>query len=294
MPLTALALVVLAGFIHACWNIAAKKAGGDVRFAAFTSVVMMLFWAPLGLWLGWQQVPQWGQREWALVGASALLHVGYFIVLLRGYRQADLTVVYPLARGSGPLLSSLVAIALLGEQITAAGLAGIAAVVGGVFLIAGGPGLWRAAHDHAHRERVHAGVRYGVMTGVFIASYTVVDGYAVKFALMSPILIDYFGNLIRLLLIGPTLLHDRPAVAALWRSQWKYACIVGIISPVSYVLVLYAMQVAPLSHVAPAREVSMLFAALMGGHLLGEKDRGLRVVGAVLIAAGVMALGWGA
>ena len=293
MPLSALALVVLAGFIHACWNIAAKKAGGDVRFAAFTSLVMMLFWAPLGLWLAWQQVPQWGAREWALVSTSALLHVVYFIVLLRGYRQADLTVVYPLARGSGPLLSSLIAITLLGEQITPAGLIGIAAVVAGVFLIAGGPALWRAAHDVAHRARVRTGMRYGVLTGVFIAGYTVVDGYAVKLALMSPILVDYCGNLIRVLLIGPTLLRDRRATLALWRTQWKYACVVGVVSPVSYVLVLYAMQVAPLSHVAPAREVSMLFAALLGGHLLGERDRGLRLVGAALIAAGVMALGWG-
>lgn len=293
MPLSALALVVLAGFIHACWNIAAKKAGGDVRFAAFTSLVMMLFWAPLGLWLGLEQVPQWGAREWTLVGTSALLHVVYFIVLLRGYRKADLTVVYPLARGSGPLLSSLVAITLLGEEITLPGLMGIAAVLAGVFLIAGGPALWRAAHDTAHRDRIRTGMLYGAMTGVFIAGYTVVDGYAVKFALMSPILIDYCGNLVRVLLMGPTLLHDRPAVANLWRAQWKYACVVGIVSPVSYVLVLYAMQVAPLSHVAPAREVSMLFAALMGGHLLGEKDRGLRIVGAAMIAAGVMALAWG-
>jgi multidrug transporter EmrE-like cation transporter len=117
MPLSALALVVLAGFIHACWNIAAKKAGGDVRFIAFTSVVLMVFWAPVGLWVGWAQVPAWGLLEWGLVLASALLHIVYFIVLLRGYRLADLTVVYPLARGSGPLLSSMVAIFLLGEQI---------------------------------------------------------------------------------------------------------------------------------------------------------------------------------
>lgn len=293
MPLTALALVVLAGFIHACWNIAAKKAGGDVRFAAFTSVVMMLFWAPLGVWLGWQQLPEWGVREWALVAASAALHVVYFIVLLRGYRKADLTVVYPLARGSGPLLTSLVAITVLGEEISTAGLIGMVAVVAGVFLIAGGPALWRAAHDAAHRDRVRTGIRYGAMTGMFIAGYTVVDGYAVKFALMSPVLIDYCGNLIRVLLIGPTLLRERPAVAKLWRRQWKYACVVGIVSPVSYVLVLYAMQVAPMSHVAPAREVSMLFAALLGGHLLGERDRGPRMAGAALIATGVMALGWG-
>ena len=292
MPLSALALVVLAGFIHACWNIAAKKAGGDVRFVAFTSVVLMVFWAPVGLWVGWQQVPLWGLLEWSLVLASALLHIVYFIVLLRGYRQADLTVVYPLARGSGPLLSSMVAIFLLGEQITALGLLGILGVVGGVFLIAGGPGLWQAVHDPQQQARVRTGIFYGAITGVFIASYTVVDGYAVKVALMSPILVDYFGNLVRLVFLSPTLLRDRPTVWALWLQQRRYAMVVGIFSPVSYVLVLYALQVAPLSHVAPAREVSMLFAALLGGHLLGEKDRGPRIAGAALIAAGVMALGW--
>ena len=293
MPLSALALVVLAGFIHACWNIAAKKAGGDVRFIAFTSVVLMVFWAPVGLWVGWQQVPAWGVLEWSLVLASALLHIVYFIVLLRGYRQADLTVVYPLARGTGPLLSSMVAIFVLGEQISALGLVGILGVVGGVFLIAGGTGLWQAAQDPLQQARVRTGIFYGGITGLFIASYTVVDGYAVKVALMSPILVDYFGNLVRLVFLTPTLLRDRPAVWALWLQQRRYALIVGIFSPVSYVLVLYALQVAPLSHVAPAREVSMLFAALLGGHLLGEKDRGPRILGAALIAMGVMALGLG-
>jgi drug/metabolite transporter (DMT)-like permease len=293
MPLSALALVVLAGLIHASWNIAAKKAGGDVRFVAFTSVVLMLFWAPVGLWAGWQQVPAWGMREWALVLASALLHIGYFIVLLRGYRKADLTVVYPLARGSGPLLSSMVAMVFLGEEISALGLMGILGVVGGVFLIAGGPGLWKAAHDPNKQARVRTGIFYGGITGLFIASYTVVDGYAVKVALMSPILVDYLGNLVRLIFLLPTLWRDRPAVWALWQQQRRYALVVGVFSPVSYVLVLYALQVAPLSHVAPAREVSMLFAALLGGHLLGEKDRGPRIAGAALIAAGVLALGMG-
>ena len=286
-------MVVLAGFIHASWNIAAKKAGGDVRFVGFTSVVMMVFWAPVGLWVAWQQVPAWGWVEWTLVVASALLHVGYFIVLLRGYRQADLTVVYPLARGSGPLLSSMVAIAFLGEEISSLGLVGILGVVIGVFLIAGGPDLWKAAQDPHRKARVRTGIFYGAFTGLFIASYTVVDGYAVKVALMSPILVDYLGNLVRFVLLLPTLLRDRPAVWALWQQQRTYALVVGIVSPISYVLVLYAMQVAPLSHVAPAREISMLFAALLGGHLLGEKDRGLRVAGASLIALGVMALGVG-
>lgn len=293
MPLSALALIILAGLIHASWNIAAKKAGGDARFAFFTSMVMMLIWAPVGLWAGWGVLPGWGWAEWTVVTVSGVLHVLYYVVLLRGYRKADLTVVYPLARGSGPLLSSLVAITLLGEQISAMGVAGIAGVVGGVFLIAGGPGLLRAAHDPAQRRRVHKGMAYGLLTGAFIASYTVVDGYGVRFLLMSPILVDYLGNFVRVALLAPAVLRDRPAAATLWRQQWKYALMVGAISPVSYVLVLYAMQVAPLSHVAPAREVSMLFAALIGGHLLGEGDRLQRLLGAVLIAAGVMALALG-
>jgi drug/metabolite transporter (DMT)-like permease len=225
----------------------------------------MVFWAPLGIWLGLEEVPRWGRTEWLLVAASALLHTLYFVVLLRGYRKADLTVVYPLARGSGPLLSSVLAIAFLGEQLTALGALGIAGVIGGV--------LWRASHDAAHRQRLHKGMAYGLLTGVFIASYTLVDGYAVKFVLISPILLDYVGNLLRMVLLLPPALRDRAATLRHWQAQWKYATFVGIISPVSYVLVL--------------------FAALLGGQLLGEGDRVARLVGAALIAVGVMALALG-
>ena len=293
MPASSLALVILAGLIHAVWNIIAKKAGGDARFATFTGMLMALIWAPLGIWLGWDVVPTWGRVEWGLVVASGILHVLYYIALLRGYRKADLTVVYPLARGSGPLLSSLVAILVLGERITALGVAGIAAVVAGVFFIAGGPGLFRSVHDPAKLAGLRTGMLYGLLTGVFIASYTVVDGYAVKFVLMSPILLDYYGNFVRLLFLLPTVLRDRVTAAQHWRKQWKYAVVVAAISPISYVLVLYAMKSAPLSHVAPAREVSMLFAALIGGQLLGERDRLARIAGATLIAFGVMALALG-
>ncbi len=297
MTLTPFVLVVLAGLIHAIWNIAAKKAGGDARFAAFTGAVMMIVWAPLGLWLGLEELPRWTSREWLLLCLSAVLHTVYYVTLLRGYRKADLTVVYPLARGSGPLLSALVAVTLLGEQISATGLAGVVGVVTGVFLIAGGPGLWRDVRDPSadplRRRRLRKGILYGLVTGVFIAGYTVVDGYAVKWLLMSPILLDYFGTYVRMLFLIPSVWRDRPAALRLWRQQWRYALLVGTISPVSYVLVLYAMQTAPLSHVAPAREVSMLFAALLGGHLLGESERLLRLAGALLIAIGVMALALG-
>ena len=293
MSLTALGLIVLAGLIHAGWNIAGKKVGADARFACFNAFLMMLVWAPLGWWVGRDVVPGWGRVEWLLVLASGVLHVFYYVILLRGYRKSDLTVVYPMARGTGPLLSSLVAVVLLGEQISALGVAGIAGVVGGVFLIAGGPGLLRAAHDPVARQRVHKGMVYGVVTGVFIASYTVVDGYAVKVVLMSPILVDYMGNFVRVALLAPSVLRDLPTARRLWHLQWRYALLVAVVSPVAYVLVLFAMQQAPLSHVAPAREVSMLFAALIGGQLLGEGDRFARLLGAMLIAAGVMALALG-
>lgn len=293
MTATAFALILLAGLIHASWNIAAKRAGGDARFAFFSSFLMMLFWAPLGWWVGRSVVPSWGATEWSIVVASGALHVVYYVTLLRGYREADLTVVYPLARGSGPLLSSLVAVTLLGEHISAWGALGIAAVVGGVFLIAGGPGLLRATHDTKARARVHKGMAYGLLTGVFIAGYTVVDGYAVKVMLMSPILVDYMGNFVRVGLLLPAVLRDAPAARSLWRTQWRFALLVAVISPVSYVLVLFALREAPISLVAPAREVSMLFAALLGGHLLGEGDRASRVLGALCIAGGVAMLALG-
>jgi drug/metabolite transporter (DMT)-like permease len=277
-------IVLLAGLLHALWNIVAKKAGGDVRFACFSAGVGIVIWAPLGIWLGWDVVPQWDIWAWSFVVGSALLRILYFVVLLRGYRLADLTVVYPLARGTGPLLSSLAAIFWLGEAVSFFGIFGIACVIGGVFLIAGGPSLTRA------RLR-SAGLRYGLLTGVLIACYTVVDGYAVKVLLLSPFLMHYVENVVRGVLLMPVVLRDRPAARVLWRQQWKYALLVGTITPVSYVLVLYALQTAPLSLVAPAREVSMLFAALIGGHLLGEGDRWLRVMGALLIACGVVMLG---
>ena len=293
MSAQALALVLLAGLVHAGWNVVAKQSGGDARFAFFTSVLMALAWAPLGLWLGWRALPQWGAAAWACVAASGVLHVLYYVTLLRGYRVADLTVVYPLARGSGPLLSSFVAITLLGERLSWLGGLGIAGVVGGVFLIAGGPALLRATHDPAARARVHAGVGYGLLTGAFIAAYTVVDGYAVKVLLMSPILVDYMGNFVRVALLAPVVLRDLPTAAVLWGAQWRFALLVAVVSPIAYVLVLFAMREAPLSHVAPAREVSMLFAALIGGHLLGEGDRLARLCGAACIALGVTALALG-
>jgi len=296
MTLHAFTLIIVAGIIHAFWNIVAKKAGGDARFSLFTSVLNAVVWLPVGWWVGKDVVPLWGATEWAFVSASALLHIFYFITLLRGYRVADLTVVYPLARGSGPLISSMVAVLFVGEHLSSLGALGIAAVVAGVFLIAGGPAMLRAATRPGAgeaRERTLKGLYYGLLTGLFIAAYTVVDSYAVKVVMLSPILLDYMGNLVRVVMLAPLGVMNWAETQRLWRLQWRFALVVAIFSPMAYVLVLYAVQTAPISHVAPAREVSMLFAALIGGKLLGEGDRLLRIAGALLIGVGVVALGLG-
>jgi drug/metabolite transporter (DMT)-like permease len=290
MPVTALLLVLAAALLHALWNIVAKKAGGNHHFALITVLMTCLLWAPVALWFGLREWSRWGLLEWAVLALSALVHVLYFTVLLTGYRKSDLTVVYPVARGSGPLLAALGAVALLGERLTLLGGAGVLAVCGGVFLVAGGPALWRGSHDAATHQRALAGVRWGMLTGALIAGYTVIDGYAVKVLLIGPVLVDYVGNLLRVPLLLPPSLRDVAGLRSAWRGQWRHALVVATLGPLAYILVLYAVQMAPVSHVAPAREVSMLFAALIGGRLLGETDRGLRLVGAACMAAGVIAL----
>jgi drug/metabolite transporter (DMT)-like permease len=290
MPASALALVLVAATLHALWNIAAKKAGGNHHFALISVVLSCALWAPAALWFGLHEWMRWGAREWVVLLVSAVVHVLYFTVLLTGYRKADLTVVYPVARGSGPLLAAAAAVLLLGERLSAPGAAGVVAVCAGVFLIAGGPALWRRSQDAAARQRALAGLRWGALTGALIAGYTVIDGYAVKVLLIGPVLVDYVGNVLRVPILLPTALRDVPGLRRAWRTQWRYALVVAALGPLGYVLVLYAVTMAPLSHVAPAREVSMLFAALIGGRLLGESDRGLRIAGAACMAAGVIAL----
>jgi uncharacterized membrane protein len=290
MPANALALVLVAAMLHALWNVAAKKAGGNHHFALISVLITCVLWAPVALWFGLHEWLRWGVREWAVLLVSAVVHVLYFTVLLTGYRKADLSVVYPVARGSGPLLAAAAAVLLLGERLSTLGTAGVIAVCTGVFLVAGGPALWRQSHDAARRQRTLAGLRWGALTGALIASYTVIDGYAVKVLLIGPVLVDYVGNLLRVPILLPAALRDLPGLRRAWRGQWRYALVVAALGPLAYVLVLYAVTMAPLSHVAPAREVSMLFAAMLGGRLLGESDRGLRFVGAACMAAGVVAL----
>jgi len=128
------------------------------------------------------------------------------------------------------------------------------------------------------------------LTGALIAGYTLVDGYAVKVLLISPLLVDWAGNVLRVPFALIPVLRDPGGFVPAFKRQWKGVLVLAALSPLAYILVLYALRLAPLSHVAPAREVSMLVAALLGGRLLKEGEKHWRLAGAACIAAGVVAL----
>ena len=285
MTPTAFALVILAALIHASWNIVAKKASGGALFVALNVWVTTVIYAPVfALYVYWYP-PKLGWPEVALLVLSGALHLVYSLILQRGYQKHDLTVVYPVARGTGPLLSSVFAIIVLGEHVTVYSALGIACIVMGIFVLAGGHRMLRV-----RTSEQMGGVAYGVMTGLMIAAYTLVDGYGVKYLLIAPLVLDYVCNAVRALFVAPMAWRRRDELVVEWRDNGRYALYVGIVSPLAYILVLYAMQTAPISSVAPLRELSMVFAAFLGAKLLGEGHRGERIFGAVLMALGVWGL----
>ncbi|MFO1227070.1 EamA family transporter [Roseateles sp.] len=291
MPLHALACVLVAALLHAIWNLAAKKAQGGAHFTLASALGVSLVWLPVAAWAAVDDLPHWTATTWAVVFASAIVHLGYFNCLMAGYRAADLTIVYPVARGSAPLLSALCAVAFFGEHLGWLGSVGLAGVVAGIVLMTAGPQFGKPHDPEATvARRRRAGVWWGLATGSLIAGYSVIDAYAVKVLLVSPLLLDYFGNVLRAPLMLPTALRDARGFWPEVKRTWKAVLTISTLGPIAYMLVLYAMREAPLSRVAPARELSMLFAALLGGQLLGEGERGWRIGGAALIATGVIGL----
>jgi drug/metabolite transporter (DMT)-like permease len=292
MPASALALILAAALLHAIWNLAAKKWGGGPHFVLSCALGVTVLWLPAVLWVGLDELPRWTLLTWGFVAASAVVHLAYFNCLIAGYRASDLTVVYPVARGSAPLLSALAAVLLLNENLGPLGALGLAGVVGGILLITMGPRLIGRglAHDAEAARRRRLGVAWGAATGALIAGYTVLDGYAVKVLAVSPLLLDYFGNVLRVPLQLPVALRQAHSFWPELQRSWRGVLAVAGLGPLAYILVLLAMRDAPLSRVAPAREVSMLFAALLGGQLLGEGERGWRIAGAALIGVGVAVL----
>jgi drug/metabolite transporter (DMT)-like permease len=282
MPLIALAAVLLAALTHATWNLAAKRAAGSRHFVWLYSVGSCVVYAPAIAWVLVTQRPSFGAGHWLALCATGVLHLCYSLMLQAGYRASDLSLVYPLARGSGPLISFVAAVALLGEQVTWLSILGVVLVVTGILLVAG---LMREPH-----KAPRAGILYGLGTGAFIAAYTVNDGYAVKALLISPFIVDYAGNLFRIFVLTPTVVRDREGIKREAREFLRPVAVVSVLGPLGYILVLFAMQVAPISHVAPARELATLIGAYLGARLLKERAAPARIAGAACIVAGVISL----
>jgi drug/metabolite transporter (DMT)-like permease len=210
---------------------------------------------------------------------SGVLHAGYFLLLQRGYSTGDLSLVYPLARGTGPLLAVPLAALALGERPGPLDLIGGAVIVAGVLSLAGRPGV-----------ALQAGAGYALLTGALIASYTVWDAHAVASLDLSVLTYFWGVEVSRALLLGPFALQRRDEVRAAWHEFRATVLGVGLLSPFAYMLVLGALQIAPVSVVAPAREVSIVLGAALGAWLLGERAGARRVSAAIIVLLGIVLL----
>jgi drug/metabolite transporter (DMT)-like permease len=274
--------VLLAAAAHATWNLFAKKAAGSRHFVLLYSVGSAALYLPVIIWICIQEPLHFEARQYLALAATSVLHLGYSLSLQAGYRTSDLSLVYPIARGFGPSLSFIAAVLLLGEQPSVLSGLGLVLIVAGILLVAG---LTREPH-RAPRK----GILFGLLTGLFIAAYTVNDGWAVKVLAISPFIVDFTGNCLRILVLAPLVWRDRTRVAREAREYAGPAVVVSVLGPMGYILVLFAMRVAPISHIAPARELATLAGAYMGSKLLRERTTPERIIGAACIVVGVVSL----
>lgn len=288
MTAAALLLILTAAVLHATWNYCVKRAGGGLPFVYLVGLIICALYLPVvvaySLWRS-PSVP-WIAVLWIM--GSGVLKTGYSLLLQRGYRAGDFSLIYPLARGTGPLLSTLAAVIVLGERPTPLALAGAAIIIAAVFILAGGTRLL-----HQDRSHLRTAIRYGLTSGVFIATYTLWDRHGVAGLAVVPLLYDAGTAFTQLGLLTPFALRRWPEVCACWRDQRRYAFAVAVLSPTAYLLVLTALSFTPVSYIAPAREVSIVIGAFIGAKVLKETDSRRRLWTAGAMAVGVIALALG-
>jgi drug/metabolite transporter (DMT)-like permease len=280
---TAFALIAAAAVAHAAWNFFAKQARGGLPFvwlAGLCAATAYAFPAAIQLLLNDHGLSGAGI---AFMVGSGCLHSAYFTTLQRGYAHGDLSVVYPLARGTGPALSVLAAVVILGERPGPVALVGAALVVVGVLSLAGA----------GHRTPTRASIVFALLTGVTIAAYTLWDAHAVQ-DLSQPALAYYWGSeATRAIVLAGPALRNRAGLRTALEHDRRAILAVGLLSPLAYILVLVALTLAPVSVVAPGREASIVIASLLGTHVLGEGDPARRAAAAVAILGGIACLALG-
>jgi uncharacterized membrane protein len=285
MTAVALSLVLVAAITHASWNLLARRADEKLPFLWCAVLVASVAFLPLGLWLlATQEIPPAG---WAVVGVSAVLEALYYWTLSQAYRYGELSLVYPIARGSAPILVPMLAALFLGERLSPLAAGGIALVVVGIVA------MHLTAVAGVGRPSVRtllgqAGTRYALLTGLVIATYSTLDKVGVS--LVQPVLYGYLLFAGLTLALVPLLRGRWGAVAQEWKLHRTSIVIVGLLTPLSYGLTLLALTLAPVSYVSAAREVSVVVAALLGAVVLREGYGLQRVVGSVAIAGGLVLL----
>ena len=282
----AFALVLAAAFIHATWNFLAKRVGGGPPFLWLFASLSSVFYLPLALFIVFIQKPVLGMTEFAFMAGSSFIHLLYFLTLQKGYEVGDLSLVYPLARGTGPTLSTLGAVLILGERPSCLAMLGALLVVVGIFFLASGG-------KFSIKKGLGQGLGFGVLTGMLIASYTLWDKHAVSGLLIPPLLMDYCSTLGRVLFLSPIAFRQRKDVFRIWSSHKWEAMGVALLNPLSYILVLTALIATPVSYIAPLREVSILIGAAMGTRFLAEEGAGKRLLASGVMLIGILALAFG-
>jgi drug/metabolite transporter (DMT)-like permease len=276
MTLVVFLAVLLAALLHAVWN--AMLSMGKDRMGAMV-LISLGHWLPAAValpFLGWIDAAAW---IWLLL--SVVLHVGYRIFLVQAYESGDMSEVYPLARGSAPILTTLAAVGVFGEVVSTVALFGITATGLGIVLmsIKGSSALGRI------RGRTLA---YAAITALFICGYTLADGTGAR-ASGNPLA---YAALLFLLdtpfTVGVARVMRGPAIWDGMRRYWLSGLIGGGLSLVAYTIVIWAMTVSPIPLVAALRETSVLFAALIAVFMLGERMTTPRLLAAALIVAGAV------
>jgi drug/metabolite transporter (DMT)-like permease len=267
--------VLLAAVCHAGWN-ALVKVGLD----PLATTALIAIGSGLVALVGLPVAGLPAAAAWPWLAVSLVIQLFYFAALSESYRTGDLGQVYPIARGSAPLMTAAATTFVVGEKLSAAGWAGIVALVAGVFLLSAHGGRELARFDRR-------AICFALLTAVMICGYSVVDGIGAR-ASLNPAAYGvwlFLGN--ALLLTAYALYRDGGAVVVAVRGFWGRGLIGGALQVLSYGTVLWAMTRAPIAIVVTLRETSVLFGALIAVMLLKEPLRAARIVAALLIVAGL-------
>ncbi len=286
MPVAALLLLLSAATMHATWNFFAKGARNDVALSFASAACASIAYLPIVLVVIVIERPSFGWEALGYLTVSSVLQVAYFFMLGQGYKRGDLSLVYPLARGTGPTLAVIGAIVLFGERPSPLALAGTALVVSGIIVMS-----WSS---ELRGGGIGMAVAFAMATGSITATYTLWDKQGIE--RLTPLLYGYGIEAGRALLVAPFVLAtgaSRERLRATLHDQRRPILAIGLLSPGAYMMVLAALSLAPVSYVAPARELSILIGALLGLRLLGESHPVRRMTGATGIVLGIVALAVG-